>query len=112
MQVLYRSSWGAFSTEPHFSLKKLRFESNGFPRNLEPQPILSGHKRSMKLKGCIFSWPTTIQARFSIGLWKLNSDGSRILVNGAPVPTYSNRRITVGTRLFTVTMDHVLTICM
>ena len=31
-------------------------------------------------------------ARFTIGLWKLNADGTRVLEDGAPVPTYSNRR--------------------
>jgi hypothetical protein len=31
-------------------------------------------------------------ARFTIGLWKLNTDGTRVLEDGAPVPTYSNRR--------------------
>lgn len=42
-----------------------------------------------------------IMQLFSIGLWKLNSDGSRILVNGAPVPTYSNRDIMNFARVFT-----------
>lgn len=42
-----------------------------------------------------------IQQLFTIGLWKLNSDGSRILEDGEPVPTYSNRDIMNFARVFT-----------
>ncbi len=38
---------------------------------------------------------------FSIGLWELNQDGSRVLVNGQPVPTYGNQTITQFARVFT-----------
>ena len=38
---------------------------------------------------------------FSIGLWELNPDGSRIQVDNASVPTYSNREITEFARVFT-----------
>ncbi len=38
---------------------------------------------------------------FSIGLWELNPDGTRKLVNGQPVPTYTNSDITQFARVFT-----------
>jgi uncharacterized protein (DUF1800 family) len=38
---------------------------------------------------------------FSIGLWELNQDGSRVLVSGKPVPTYNNETITAFARVFT-----------
>lgn len=38
---------------------------------------------------------------FSIGLWELNPDGTRVLVNGEPVPTYDNRVIGEYARVFT-----------
>jgi len=39
---------------------------------------------------------------FSIGLWMLNPDGTRILDNqGQPIPTYSNANITEFARVFT-----------
>lgn len=42
-----------------------------------------------------------IMQLFSIGLWQLNQDGSRVLVAGQPVPTYSNADITEMARVFT-----------
>lgn len=42
-----------------------------------------------------------IQQLFTIGLWKLNTDGTRVLEDGAPVPTYSNRDIMNFARVFT-----------
>jgi uncharacterized protein (DUF1800 family) len=43
-----------------------------------------------------------IMQLFSIGLWMLNRDGTRILDgNGQPVPTYSNANITEMARVFT-----------
>ena len=39
---------------------------------------------------------------FSIGLWKLNQDGTRQLdVQGQPIPTYNNSNITEFARVFT-----------
>lgn len=38
---------------------------------------------------------------FSIGLWMLNPDGTRVLNNGQPVPTYSNANITEFAKVFT-----------
>ena len=38
---------------------------------------------------------------FTIGLWELNPDGTRVLVNGQPVPTYSNEEITELARVMT-----------
>lgn len=38
---------------------------------------------------------------FSIGLWELNVDGSLVLGNGQPVPTYDNDTITAFARVFT-----------
>ena len=42
-----------------------------------------------------------IMQLFTIGLWELNPDGSRILSNGAPVRTYGNFEITQFARVFT-----------
>ncbi len=42
-----------------------------------------------------------IMQLFSIGLWELNQDGTRKLVNGNPVPTYTNADITQFARVFT-----------
>ena len=42
-----------------------------------------------------------IMQLFSIGLWQLNQDGTRVLVNGQPVPTYTNADITQFARVFT-----------
>lgn len=42
-----------------------------------------------------------IMQLFSIGLWMLNPDGTRILDGGQPVPTYSNANITEFARVFT-----------
>jgi uncharacterized protein (DUF1800 family) len=43
-----------------------------------------------------------IMQLFSIGLWMLNPDGTRVLDgNGQPVPTYSNANITEMARVFT-----------
>ena len=39
--------------------------------------------------------------RFSIGLWKLNQDGTRVTSEGQPVATYSNRDIMNFARVFT-----------
>ncbi len=38
---------------------------------------------------------------FTIGLWELNPDGSRKLLNGEPIPTYGNAEITEMARVFT-----------
>jgi uncharacterized protein (DUF1800 family) len=38
---------------------------------------------------------------FSIGLWELNQDGTRVLVDGKPVPTYTNATIREYARIFT-----------
>ncbi len=43
-----------------------------------------------------------VQQLFSIGLWELNSDGTRKLdVNGQPIATYGNAQITEFARVFT-----------
>ena len=42
-----------------------------------------------------------IMQLFSIGLWELNQDGTRKLVNGQPIPTYTNRDIGEFARVFT-----------
>ncbi len=42
-----------------------------------------------------------IMQLFSIGLWELNQDGSRKLLNGQPIPTYTNADITQFARVFT-----------
>ena len=42
-----------------------------------------------------------IMQLFTIGLWQLNPDGTRILTNGAPIPTYSNNDISQFARVFT-----------
>ena len=43
-----------------------------------------------------------IMQLFTIGLWQLNSDGTRVLdIDGEPVPTYSNADITELARVFT-----------
>ena len=39
--------------------------------------------------------------RFSIGLWKLNQDGTRVTQDGQPVATYSNQDIMNLARVFT-----------
>ncbi|MBU6302408.1 MAG: DUF1800 family protein [Verrucomicrobia bacterium] len=38
---------------------------------------------------------------FSIGLWELNPDGTRVLSGGQPVPAYDNNTITAFARVFT-----------
>lgn len=38
---------------------------------------------------------------FSIGLWELNPDGTQIMSNNAPIPTYDNGDITQFARVFT-----------
>ena len=42
-----------------------------------------------------------IMQLFSIGLWELNQDGTRKLLNGNPIPTYTNADITQFARVFT-----------
>ncbi len=43
-----------------------------------------------------------IMQLFSIGLWQLNPDGTRLLdLNGQPIPTYNNTNITEHARVFT-----------
>ncbi len=42
-----------------------------------------------------------IMQLFSIGLWELNPDGTRILTNGQPMATYDNSDITELARVFT-----------
>jgi uncharacterized protein (DUF1800 family) len=42
-----------------------------------------------------------IMQLFSIGLWQLNPDGTRILVNGQPVPTYTNADVEGLAKVFT-----------
>jgi len=42
-----------------------------------------------------------IMQLFSIGLWELNPDGTRILTNGQPIATYDNSHITELARVFT-----------
>ena len=42
-----------------------------------------------------------IMQLFSIGLWQLNQNGTRVEVGGQPVPTYSNADITEMARVFT-----------
>ena len=38
---------------------------------------------------------------FTIGLWKLNEDGTRVQESGRDVPTYSNEHIMNFARVFT-----------
>lgn len=38
---------------------------------------------------------------FSIGLWELNPDGTRRLLNGKPIPTYTNTDISTFAKVFT-----------
>lgn len=42
-----------------------------------------------------------IMQLFTIGLWQLNADGTRVLSNGQPIPTYNNSDITELARVFT-----------
>jgi uncharacterized protein (DUF1800 family) len=42
-----------------------------------------------------------IMQLFSIGLWQLNADGTRVLVNGNPVPTYVNADVEGLAKVFT-----------
>ena len=42
-----------------------------------------------------------IMQLFSIGLWELNQDGTRKLLDGNPIPTYNNDDITQFARVFT-----------
>lgn len=42
-----------------------------------------------------------IMQLFTVGLWQLNPDGTRVLTGGEPVPTYSNTEITQLARVMT-----------
>ena len=42
-----------------------------------------------------------IMQLFTIGLWELNPDGTRVMTNGAPIPTYGNADISQLARVFT-----------
>lgn len=42
-----------------------------------------------------------IMQLFTIGLWELNQDGTRKLLSGQPIPTYTNADITQFARVFT-----------
>jgi uncharacterized protein (DUF1800 family) len=64
------------------------------------------HVGNQKADPSINRYPDENYARevmqlFTIGLWKLNPDGSRLLVSGQPVPTYSNDEITQLARVMT-----------
>lgn len=64
------------------------------------------HVGNQKADPSINRYPDENYARevmqlFTVGLWQLNPDGSRILVSGQPVPTYSNEEITQLARVMT-----------
>jgi len=39
------------------------------------------------------NYPRELMQLFTIGLWRLNQDGSQVLVGGSPVPTYSQQTV-------------------
>jgi len=64
------------------------------------------HVGNQKADPSINRYPDENYARevmqlFSIGLWQLNPDGTRVIVSGQPVPTYSNAEITQLARVMT-----------
>jgi uncharacterized protein (DUF1800 family) len=64
------------------------------------------HVGNQKADPSINRYPDENYARelmqlFTLGLWELNADGSRVLVSGQPVPTYSNAEITQLARVMT-----------
>lgn len=64
------------------------------------------HVGNQKADPSINRYPDENYARevmqlFTVGLWQLNADGSRVLVSGQPVPTYSNAEITQLARVMT-----------
>lgn len=64
------------------------------------------HVGNQKADPSINRYPDENYARevmqlFTVGLWQLNPDGSRVLVSGQPVPTYSNEEITQLARVMT-----------
>ncbi|WP_157211146.1 DUF1800 family protein [Verrucomicrobium spinosum] len=68
--------------------------------------IYLSHLGNQKANSALRIYPDENFARevmqlFSIGLWELNPDGTRKLVNDNPVPTYNNGDITELARVFT-----------
>lgn len=68
--------------------------------------IYLSHRGNRKGDSSINLFPDENYAReimqlFTIGLWELNNDGSRKLLNGQPIPTYNNVDITNFARVFT-----------
>ncbi|MBL9132688.1 MAG: DUF1800 family protein [Verrucomicrobiaceae bacterium] len=64
------------------------------------------HVGNQKADPSINRYPDENYAReimqlFTVGLWQLNPDGTRVLVGGEPVPTYSNDEITQLARVMT-----------
>jgi uncharacterized protein (DUF1800 family) len=64
------------------------------------------HVGNQKADPTINRYPDENYARevmqlFTLGLWELNTDGSRVLVSDQPVPTYSNAEITQLARVLT-----------
>ena len=64
------------------------------------------HVGNQKADPAINRYPDENYARevmqlFTLGLWELNTDGSRVLVSDQPVPTYSNAEITQLARVLT-----------
>lgn len=68
--------------------------------------VYLGHKGNKKPNPILNTFPDQNYAReimqlFSIGLWQLNIDGSRKLIAGQPIPTYTNKDIPEFARVFT-----------
>ena len=68
--------------------------------------VYLSHFQNMVADPTIGRFPDENYARevmqlFSIGLWELNPDGTQILTNGLPIPTYGNADITELARVFT-----------
>lgn len=68
--------------------------------------IYLSHRGNRKGNASLNLFPDENYAReimqlFTIGLWQLNNDGTRKLLNGQPIPTYNNVDITNFARVFT-----------
>ena len=64
------------------------------------------HLKNQKADPEINRYPDENYAReimqlFTIGLWELNIDGTRVMTNGLPIPTYDNDNITEVAEVFT-----------